>query len=55
MLAPPTLAAVEPSKARKMMDVADTHKIKLGAGANTVIPSGSNAPTAKLAADARAA
>ena len=53
--APPARAAMAPNAARNASDMADTHGISPRAGANAVTAKGRSAPTAKLAADAKAA
>ena len=53
--APPTRAAMAPSRARKTSEVAGTQAMSVAGGASAVTPSGSAAPTVKLAAEASAA
>jgi CRP-like cAMP-binding protein len=53
--APPARAATAPSEARNASDMPDTQGINPRAGANAVTARGRSAPTAKLAADAKAA
>src|SRR5450759_1642868 len=53
--APPACAATPPRSARKTSEVPETRKIRLASGDNNVTTRGMAAPTAKLAAEARAA
>lgn len=54
-LAPPARAATAPNRARNASDMPATHGTRPGPGTNAVTARGSRAPTAKLAAEARAA